>query len=244
MRQSLDYYIASNPYRCVQSHNTSPSKFSSVHQKHICFTSLFTSPKRIQRLKHSMMSASPVVIKQEKMPTWYHHPLLCHLPPDIAPTILTIRANKDAQTIGAIPFEDTWATCIHNVSNPVFTEVEWESMSPDEKYDALLRVKNYSPIILSYPDTFYTITTSTSDEEIRKILKKDCKILLQTCVLSQGYSNLTSQIESMLVSPLCGDLIKARDQLRQTLQSPPTDEASNKPQVDIPFVITHVPTDE
>ena len=110
------------------------------------------------------------------------------------------------------------------------------------RVDFLLLTPYSSTIIISHPDTSYVITTLTSDADIQKIPKKDCKILLQTYAVSQGFSNLRAQIESMLVSPLRADLIKARDQLLLTPQH--QDHVNHDdPKVDIPFVLTHDTTD-
>ena len=137
--------------------------------------------------------SSPVTVKQETMPTTVSPPSsndknIGHS------TVLTIDTYTDPNVIKAIPFEDTWATYIHNASNPIYSENEWDSMSLDEKHNELFLLKP-TEIILFSPFTTITISANTPDGHIRKISKKDCRHLLLAYANNRGFPQYATHIE-------------------------------------------------
>ena len=128
-------HIALQSNKSRKSNTVSLTKKSHIHQKRKSILPLFTSHSLIQRYQPFTMSTSPIVIKQEHDTASVSPSPPAGTPTEQVPTILTITAHTDAMSIKNIPFEDTWTTYTHNVSSPAFTESEWDSMSPDEKYD-------------------------------------------------------------------------------------------------------------
>ena len=115
-----------------------------------------------------------------------------------ATTPLAIDASFDEYAIKSIPIEDTWKVYVFNCDVLSFDENEWNALSDNDKYDNLLKLRNTPINNIASKSTAFVITPDTDDAVIRKIPKKDCKILLKQYAHDQGYPHFGTTIGGML----------------------------------------------
>ena len=201
--------------------------------------SLFTSQTYRDRSRHSKMATSTQASAiGHDTPTGISNTVSSSTPKDI-----TIDMNTPISAIKSIPVTRTWQTYISNHHSPTLNENDWSLLSDHDKYHHLIMLRSDDACIHS-PFTTFVITPDTDEKVIRKIPKKDCRLLLKAYADSQGYPHLASTIETMLVEPMRDELIQAQAKLSMRTPQNHHDDIK-KPRTDeIPFVLTHATTDE
>ena len=168
-------------------------------------------------------------------------PLQCN---DNVLSIVTIDSYTEDSIIKSIPVESTWQTYLHNTPEPNFTEDTWNQLKDDDKYEELFHIKPSPHCEISSDKSTYVVTSSTEDAAIFKIPKKDCKLLLHTYAVNQGYPHYTSRIDTMDVKSMRDELIKAKQELSSRPKDSPKLNRKKSKQLTTPFMITHDTSDD
>ena len=201
--------------------------------------SLFTGLVQRNQIQSSKMSDQPPAIKIETgVPA-----LVSSDNTNTHPEPITIDTYTVDSCIKAIPMSQTWSTYLFNIDKPSMNENEWNELPDNDKYAQLIMLKGIGACIKS-PFTTFVITPETDDKIIRKIPKKDCRLLLKAYADSQGYPDLASTIETMLVEPMRDEIIKAKEKLSTRSRKMLQDNIKKERNDELPFVLTHAITDE
>ena len=210
-----------------------------VSPTHTQRKSLFTSKNK--RCTLSDITMSPPVTTTSKST----HSVKMDTPkdPPILDDPLKIDMSVNDSTIKSIPIPQTWKTFIFN-SSSFIDESSWNSLSDDKKYEHLLKLKQNPIYDITSPSTAYVITIDTADNLIPTIPMQDCRYLLQSYAISQGFPNCTNKINSMTIEALRDEILKAKSKLSTRPQDSPIFNTKKSRNFSLPFVLTHAITDD
>ena len=157
---------------------------------------------------------------------------------------ITIDSFTDDSEIKNINVEDTWKTYVFNSEIATITKEDWDNLPNDEKYEELFQLKPTKQSEISSESTTFIVKSNTTEKEIQKIPKKDCKLLLRAYAISQGYSHYLSRIDAMKVDAIRDELVKAKKKLSTRPQNSPQLTKKKTRNIEVPLVITHDTTNE